>query len=412
MESFRLPSDLANFLLKQLTLNLKRSSSTATQVLNTLSHIANDNNLFYNAALVLVDRLKVLNVPYATVTAALENVKDLYPDYMKFITDLYNDSIPFASVLSRTMANGSRNGGNGSENPLAPGSKSFLASLKSLSIFAPSSPSPSSLQSTASSPPSSSSAAHNGAANTSASKKSSIVLPYLLERCSALFWTRVVTKEAKRYVPALETLKAALEPLPVSDPLVKQTALFRPNFVLILDAHEIKVHDWILYARWPWFRSLMNSGMEETLSKRATLPPNTFSYPGLIAFIYYLYAHQTDLYTPTLATELLFNAEMFQLAELFTVPLKPHPAFDLLIRHCNTMLIHDLNVGNCIEKLKIAKEHGVKAAISNISHFIASNIIQIGNHTEVYAKLMELDAQIVKDIMARIRWSDMEQKNI
>lgn len=398
-EALRMPPDLVNFLLKQLSNLLKRTTFSSANLLNTLYCIGSDDGLLRNAAMVILDRLKTLNVPIATVNAKLEDLKSTCPDFVKYVGDLYSDGVPSVSILSKIGTNGGVNGGLGGGNP---NHKSFLASLKSLSIF----PSFSLSSSTSSSSSQSSPASPN--LSVAAKKRSSVILPYLIERCSALFWTRVVTREMKSFVPMLSSCEAALEPLSATDVLQQKPALFKPNFSLVLDAQEIEVHDWILYARWPWFRSLVNSGMAETLSKRVELPLNTFTYPGLVAFVYYLYSHQTDLYTPQLSAELLTNAEQFQLAELFSHPLKPHPAFDRLFQHSNSTLIYDLRPSNCVEKLKIAKDHGIKHAASAVLRYIATNILQITNNTDTYAKLMELDAVTIKEIFSQIQWGEME----
>ena len=52
--------------------------------------------------------------------------------------------------------------------------------------------------------------------------------------------------------------------------------------------HVLRVHSWLLYARWRWFQLLITSGLEEATQKSATLPssmspallqPSTTSLP-------------------------------------------------------------------------------------------------------------------------------------
>jgi len=102
------------------------------------------------------------------------------------------------------------------------------------------------------------------------------------------------------------------------------------------DGFSVRVHHWVLYARWQYFELLMNMS-ENTLEwQQRTLefPEDTFDEISLRAFLLYLYTNVPNgFHSQSLSLELLKNAQLFHLMDLST-PATPAAGFELLIDHC------------------------------------------------------------------------------
>lgn len=106
------------------------------------------------------------------------------------------------------------------------------------------------------------------------------------------------------------------------------------NFILSsLSGAEFLCHDWLLYARWPFFRNLLKTGMIESSSKRADL--DSFEDATLKALIRFFYLNDLEPFCdPSIAVDLLRNAQRFNLADMSTPPVPSEPAFNQLIARC------------------------------------------------------------------------------
>jgi len=93
---------------------------------------------------------------------------------------------------------------------------------------------------------------------------------------------------------------------------------------------SIHCHDWVLYARWPYFRNLVNSSSEEAHSRTLVFPEQTLSIDSINIIVKYLYTNTVPIdVSPSLVSEILENAALFNLSSI-TEPTKPNAGFELL----------------------------------------------------------------------------------
>ena len=371
-----MPQELILFLLKRFVFAMNRAALTPARLIELLIAIATTHSTSRNAAYLIVERIKHSGTTAAQTLPQLEeSIRQDYLDYYSFISELFSDKI---------------------SSPTRVAVKSALSALK----------------------PSSSSGAVSaigGATSSTISqsknkRRSAVISPYLISRCTSLFWTKVACSINKTLAPTLVALEEHLEPLSSSDVLNRSHPLLSPNYTLMVEDQKIMCHDWILYARWPWFRSLLQSGMEEAQSGTATIPTGSFSYAGFVALLYYLYSHKTELFAPPLCVELLRNAEEFRLVELLSRPYLPDPNFEPLIRHCQQGLMLDLTSTNCPEKLRLARELKLAPAANAITSWIARNITSVSSSKAAWDEILQLDAEIIKEIFALIPWENLHMK--
>lgn len=111
-----------------------------------------------------------------------------------------------------------------------------------------------------------------------------------------------------------------------------------PNFSLVCkkDGSAVRVHDWVLVARWPYFELLqqMSDNTLEWQQRTLEFPEDTFSETTIRALVQYFYTNvPSGFHSPHTALELLQNASQFYITDLST-PAIPKPGFELLVEHC------------------------------------------------------------------------------
>jgi hypothetical protein len=158
------------------------------------------------------------------------------------------------------------------------------------------------------------------------------------------------------------------------------------------DGGKVKCHDWILYARWPYFRFLVASGGDEwSKTRKIVFPADTFNRKTLRAFVRYLYTNRVDdvVGDENIAMQLLIQSQRFNLLKLETPPI-PYPGFETLVAAAYTTFDHKCAVKNCIEKYKLAKELGNDMHIFRTAVFIAENLPQLLHSPETSSQLLAL----------------------
>ena len=197
-------------------------------------------------------------------------------------------------------------------------------------------------------------------------QKEKVKTPFLIQRMKELFWTHFHQHEQLADLFSQYSTENLLEAQSVN------TALLVPNFVFEFGDRRVSVHDWVLYARWPWFASLVDSGLSEFKSGCSSLPSGTLSESTFIAWVYYLYTNDPRAIGLNECRELVENAEYFRLAELGTFPLKGYDYSLELIDWCQQLISSSLSTHNCIEKLKISLITGPRQLTSKILNFMVT----------------------------------------
>jgi hypothetical protein len=85
------------------------------------------------------------------------------------------------------------------------------------------------------------------------------------------------------------------------------------DFEIISEGQSLQVHSWILSARWPWFRRMMQSGFSEAQSHTLTLSVDSWSYLQLRALVQFLYSNRLN----DIQRDLQFCSSLWHSAEFF-----------------------------------------------------------------------------------------------
>jgi hypothetical protein len=66
------------------------------------------------------------------------------------------------------------------------------------------------------------------------------------------------------------------------------------DFELFTMDGSVRVHSWVLYSRWNWFRKMVDSGLYEAQNGVATLPSDSLSIAELNSIIKFIYTNRID----------------------------------------------------------------------------------------------------------------------
>lgn len=213
---------------------------------------------------------------------------------------------------------------------------------------------------------------------------------YLRERTESLYWSCV----SKTKNPDIATVT----PIP-------QT--LKCNFTIVSgDGQGIECHDWILYARWPYFRHLVCSGLSEIANHRLELPSDTFPFTLLQPFIQYLYTHGVDSFdTDSQKLSLLRHAPQFNLVDLSTPPL-PDPHFKRLISHCRQVLNEPCTIESCVTLYKAMAELGSPQQLNTVGRFILDHFPTLSKQPSSLQELKKLGVHSFGEMWLRARGCD------
>jgi glucose/arabinose dehydrogenase len=377
---FRLPVELEPIMLNHLAILVRRSRMTKEGIVDLLATIGSEfDGILKSASERLVASLKILsdaNTIKATINRVVAPKNQAFAE--ELISHVDNPAVTVANLNAATSKTS--------------GAISSMSSTQSASSSSP-----------------------NRKTKPSQPTPASLQLPYLMSQCDSLFWAKVCpSSTSEQTLSNLGSIgNIQRSQFSSSNPSAAKIDRLESNFTIGTDESEpFKVHDWILYARWGWFRNLMKSGMGERSLSHASLPSDTLSRPTLFALLHYLYSHRTDLFNSAQSCkEILEFADLFQITEFLSKPTKASPGFETLVSHCQQYLFShsDPNENNAIENLKFALEYGSKSHASSARYYIATHIVQIMNNPKQYAALMSMDAQVVKDIFGLIDWKTFSQ---
>jgi hypothetical protein len=129
-----------------------------------------------------------------------------------------------------------------------------------------------------------------------------------------------------------------------------------PSNFLIKDGcgKAIAVHDWILYTRWPFFKSLMDSGLAESSAGSMELSSSTFPSSTLLQFLKYLYygiivneSREMVIFKEDNDCEwIMENGAQFNVFVDVIEQTVASPGFEKLINHCK----------QCVKRLKSTEQ--------------------------------------------------------
>jgi hypothetical protein len=175
-----------------------------------------------------------------------------------------------------------------------------------------------------------------------------------------------------------------------------------PNFTLIsCDGHSsFQCHDWLLFARWPFFRHLIMSGsIEWTRDKALRFPPDTYHAATIQAFLLYLYTNNSNAFCAdeAIANELLRHAQQFNILTLENPP-RASPGLETLVAACKTTFNRLCTPENCIDKYKLVNDFGSEIHKFRVAAFIAANLPLLLQNETLAPQLLSLGAATLGNI--------------
>jgi len=215
------------------------------------------------------------------------------------------------------------------------------------------------------------------------------------QKLTQLYWTCVASPQDKSSSP---------DPHPTRSPLPSSLDC---NFTISTDdGTKVRVHDWVLYARWPYFQYLINSGFSESEEHQLELPSEVYSPNLLRCFVRYLYTQEVDCFdTDPLKLQLLRLAPQFNLVDLSTPPV-PHPHFKRLLMHCRVALNGPCTLETCISQYKLMAEMGSSQQLNSVGRFILDHFPTISQNPQQFKQLKELGARAIGEMWLRSRNCD------
>lgn len=173
-----------------------------------------------------------------------------------------------------------------------------------------------------------------------------------------------------------------------------------PNFFIIIEGHSstLHVHDWVLYARWGFFRRMIDSGLAEAHTRRMVMPAG-FPKSLLLDLIKFIYAgslpHTTSL-TPQNSLYLLEHSEEYDLVDSSK---QPREHFAPLVTFCRASVFHPLTVANALSKLKLISEWGTKKDTKAALKFIGANHKAVLSSATYRQDIAELPGDVCRELL-------------
>lgn len=178
------------------------------------------------------------------------------------------------------------------------------------------------------------------------------------------------------------------------------------DFTIIIDGKlEFPVHKAILWARWPYFRFMMDSGMAEANSSRLELggrEQSGLDVDAWLALFYFFYSDSPIMFFPNTALQLLSCSDMYRITTLGTInpqigadpetpELQPMPGFDHLIDTCKSLIDILPTIEGAIELHHLSMDYGNAKVLNNTRKTILAHLPDIFKDQALKSKFEELD---------------------
>ena len=191
-----------------------------------------------------------------------------------------------------------------------------------------------------------------------------------------------------------------LSPIMVNSNSYHFLSVCSTNFVIQLPGnYAVGVCGWLLYAHWPWFKGLIDSGLQESKTRIIILPHQSFEASALKAVVTMLqFGQMESLRSLPLsdAISILEHASEFQLVALNG---KPLPRIAPLLRACEAKAFPPLAADNCWSQLRLAHSIG-SPKYSDIIQFIIETIKTL-TMDELASLPEELSVELIRKLKAR-----------
>lgn len=224
----------------------------------------------------------------------------------------------------------------------------------------------------------------------------SFIGSFILQRLTVLFWTTIADD-------AFQTSSFASQSSETMD-----IPELQPNFLIIADdGGHVMAHDWVLYARWPFFRHLTSSGCSEVTDRKIELPPDTLNSQLLMKLLHYLYTHSTDAFDEDSdKMQFLRVAPQFHLVDMGR-PATPDLHFVRLIKHCRKALDATYAPNTCVTTYRVLAELGSPAQLASIGQYILDNFSTLMKDDKIASELKELGSKAIGEMWLRAKRTDL-----
>lgn len=142
------------------------------------------------------------------------------------------------------------------------------------------------------------------------------------------------------------------------------------DFILSIRTSRLFVKGWILYCNWPWFKRLVDAGMEEAKSRCISLPSwvSQNIVTAIVATTYGIDTRSMALSDEEMALLCENGAEL----EIIDLSGDALPLFRTLINRCTSSLQERLSIPNCFTLLAHYYERNWMRMVETVLRFIAS----------------------------------------
>lgn len=164
------------------------------------------------------------------------------------------------------------------------------------------------------------------------------------------------------------------------------------NLIIEIDGYGASTravaHDWVLFMRWPWMRTLLKSGLVESRERKVVLP--RYFPPYLLSMVLsYFYgsppkaafevkmAPEIELARVSACAFVLGGGAEFGFCAIDEASsahaINPLPGFDHLVSFCKLSTLRKLTLANCLEQLRIyASDEAFAVQLQKAVEFVAA----------------------------------------
>jgi hypothetical protein len=178
--------------------------------------------------------------------------------------------------------------------------------------------------------------------------------------------------------------------------------------ICIGESYSIKCHSFLLYARWPYFRRMMQAGMRESLASRLELPEmgkdggvDPKALEMALELIYKGYVQYCFEFTTEVAIHLLSSSKLYFESHDTESSLEVN-VFGRLISYAELKIIGTLDLDNCVETFKLALQLGVQSVIEASKAMIVKNFRDLMIKYDKEDDIRDLPADAREDILWRV----------
>ena len=186
-----------------------------------------------------------------------------------------------------------------------------------------------------------------------------------------------------------------------SEPLF--LSLYSTNFVFRIGRSSFPSCGWLLYLHWPWFRRLIDSGLQESQTRIITLPQDSFTGVAALTILDMMQFGHMDSFAHLSDKDAISILEHAAAFDLVNIDEKALSRVKPLIDACEARVYPLLTPINCWNQLRIA--HSIGSSRCKIIHKFILETVKVASFEE----MANLPEDVVLD-MIRLTKRNLIQK--